>query len=117
MYYNSGMSGQKVVINYYEAQSGRFPFRDWFDSLKDKKTQARVQIAVDRLEDGNPGKCESVGAGVYELKLDFGPGYRVYFGQAESRIVILLFGGDKSTQPRDIKRAQEYWCDYRSRYV
>ena len=111
------MSGPRITVDYYETLTGKQPYREWFDSLRDKKTQARIQIRVDRLEDGNPGKCEPVGSGVMELKVDFGPGYRVYFGQIGAQIVILLTGGDKDSQQRDIKRAHEYWNDYRSRYV
>lgn len=77
----------------------------------------KIQVRVDRLEDGNPGKCDPVGLGVMELKINFGPGYRVYFGQLGTTVVVLLSGGDKDSQPRDIKRAHEYWNDYRSRYV
>ncbi|MEI6790782.1 MAG: hypothetical protein WCK42_06345 [Myxococcaceae bacterium] len=61
------MSRQKRALDYYGAKNGKQPFRDWFDSLRDKKTQARIQIGIDRLEDGNPGSCEPVGAGVFEL--------------------------------------------------
>ncbi len=64
------------------------------------------------MEDGNLGDCSVVGAGVYEMRIHFGPGYRVYFGQEGTHIIVLLCGGDKSTQAKDIKRAQEYWADY-----
>jgi len=61
---------------------------------------------------GNLGHCRSVGGGVVELKIDFGPGFRIYFGQDGDKIIVLLVGGDKRTQPTDIKRAKEYWVDY-----
>jgi putative addiction module killer protein len=80
---------QEREIRYYEDSLGNQPFQEWFDSIRDKNTQARIQLRIDRLEAGNPGKCESVGQGVMELKIDFGPGYRVYYGQVGSEVVIL----------------------------
>lgn len=69
-------------------------------------------MRLDRIEQGNLGDYRSVGAGVFELKIDYGPGYRVYFGQVGSTIVLLLCGGNKGTQERDIRKAQKYWEDY-----
>lgn len=70
---------------------------------------------LDRVRLGNLGQYRSAGEGVFELKIDFGPGYRVYFGQEGNTVVILLCGGDKKTQDKDIKSAREYWADYRRR--
>lgn len=103
-------------IEYYETPDGKKPVSEWLDSLRDKRAQAKVQIRIDRVSLGNLGYCEPVGEGVMELKIDFGPGYRVYFGQVGAKLVILLCGGDKSTQKKDIKTAHEYWADYRRRY-
>ena len=75
----------------------------------------RAQIAPCQAEDGNLGKHRSVGGGVIELKIHFGPGYRLYLGQEGENLIILLCGGDKGTQGKDIRRAQYYWRDYRSR--
>jgi len=69
-----------------------------------------------RLELGNFSNVKGVGAGVFEYRIDFGPGYRVYFGQVGTQLVLLLCGGDKGSQKRDIKTAKEYWADYRRRY-
>lgn len=102
-------------IRIYVAKDGKQPFKEWLRSIQDHATLARIQIRIDRLRLGNFGDCKSVGFGVHELRLDFGPGYRVYFGQDGHDIVILLTGGAKDTQPKDIKRATEYWIDYRRR--
>jgi len=82
-------------------------FTNWFDSLKDKKVKLRIQVRIDRAEIGNYGDFEPVGEGVLELKLHFGPGYRVYFIERGLEIIVLLAGGDKSTQSNDIKKAIE----------
>ncbi len=81
-------------------------FAAWLGDLKDKKGRAKILTRIDRLEDGNPGKTRSVGSGVVEMKVDFGPGYRVYYIQRGDLIILLLCGGDKSTQDKDIKRAK-----------
>ena len=80
-------------------------YRDWINSLKDRAGRARIQVRVDRLVHGNPGKHRNLTAGICELKLDFGPGYRVYYTEREGELIILLAGGDKSTQQRDIEVA------------
>lgn len=82
-------------------------YADWFASIKDRATRARIDVRIRRLSLGNPGVVKSVGAGVSELKIDFGPGYRVNFGTEGNEIVILLGGGDKGSQPNDIKAAQK----------
>jgi len=82
-------------------------FTDWFDGLKDRRAKARIQARIDRVEIGNFGDVAPVGDGVSELRIFYGPGYRVYFIQRGSVVVILLSGGDKSTQTSDIARAKE----------
>ncbi len=104
---------QPRVIDYYVDGRGREPFREWLDALKDISTRARIKLRLDRLKLGNFGNCRSVGGGVFELKIDFGPGYRVYFGLAH--VVLVLCGGDKGSQESDIQQAKRYWMDYRSR--
>lgn len=81
-------------------------FATWLDGLRDLRARARVQVRIDRLELGNPGDAKSVGEGVSELRIDYGPGYRVYFTRRGSELIILLAGGDKTTQDEDIKAAQ-----------
>ena len=80
-------------------------YRDWINSLKDLAGRARIQVRVDRLVHGNPGTHRILSDGVWELKIDFGPGYRVYYTRRGDRILILLAGGDKSTQKKDIEAA------------
>ena len=77
-------------------------YRDWLDGLKDRMGRARILVRVDRLIDGNPGQHRDLTDGVSELKIDVGPGYRVYYTQRGSRLLLLLIGGDKATQQKDI---------------
>ena len=85
----------------------------WFDGLRDRQGRVRILARIRRLSLGNPGDVKPVGEGVSELRVDFGPGYRVYFVQEGAVVVILLAGGDKSTQKRDIERAKELARDLR----
>ncbi len=82
-------------------------YRDWINGLRDRVARARIQVRVDRLVHGNPGSHRALREGVSELKIDVGPGYRVYFTERDGELIILLAGGDKSTQRRDIERAIE----------
>jgi putative addiction module killer protein len=81
-------------------------FTNWLRDLRDRQGRAKILARIDRLEDGNPGDTSSVGAGVVEMRIDFGPGYRVYYVQCGEIVIVLLCGGDKSTQDNDIKRAK-----------
>ena len=81
--------------------------REWIDSLKDRAGRARIQVRVDRLIHGNPGQNRDLTDGVSELKIDFGPGYRVYYAQRRTQLLLLLAGGDNSTQHKDIAKAIE----------
>ena len=80
-------------------------FAKWLDNLSDIQARARVLARIDRLADGNPGDVKSVGAGVLEMRIDYGPGYRVYYVMRGRELIVLLAGGDKDTQPRDIRTA------------
>lgn len=100
-----------MEIREYIAPSGKNPFRRWLDSLAGEY-KARVQARLLRIELGNLGDFKSLGDGVNELRFDFGQGYRVYFGFDGRTIVILLCGGDKSSQRKDIAKAKEHWQDY-----
>ena len=82
-------------------------FDDWFDKLRDDRAVAKINTRIKRLARGNPGDVEPIGGGVSEMRIHYGPGYRVYYKDTGREIVILLCGGDKSTQNRDIKRAKE----------
>jgi len=94
--------------------SGRSPFGAWFGDL-DARAAARVTVSLTRLEHGNFSNVEPVGAGVSEYKIDFGPGYRIYFGRDGLDLVILLVGGTKTRQSRDIATAKALWADYKAR--
>jgi putative addiction module killer protein len=109
------MEVQPREIQQYRIADGKIPFSEWLESLRDFKGKAKIVKRLERVSDGNLGDVRSLGEGVWELKIDFGPGYRVYFGQVETTIVILLCGGDKSTQEQDISTAKKYWREYRSR--
>lgn len=110
--YNYFMSKKKRILEIYQDPGGKEPFIEWLESIKDRKTRSRIITRLDRLEVGNPGHHRHVGEGVFELKLQFGPGYRIYYGEDGPVIVILLIGGDKSTQSRDIKKAISFWKSY-----
>jgi putative addiction module killer protein len=99
-------------IRYYVASDGQEPFADWFADLE-AVARAKVTRAIARLEQGNLSNVKSVGQGVLEYKIDFGPGYRVYFGRDDEAVVILLTGGTKKRQQRDIDAAHTYWQDYK----
>jgi putative addiction module killer protein len=99
-------------IKKLELQNGLVPFDEWFDSLRDKKTQAAVDARLTRVRAGNFGDCKSMGGGVFELRISFGPGLRVYYGLHGQQVVVLLGGGDKRSQSRDIRRAQQLWQQF-----
>lgn len=80
-------------------------YREWINALRDRAGKAKIQVRVDRLVHGNPGDHRNLPSGISELKIDFGPGYRVYYSQRDDRFLLLLAGGDKSTQQKDIRRA------------
>ncbi|MFM6785864.1 MAG: type II toxin-antitoxin system RelE/ParE family toxin [Microcystis aeruginosa BS13-02] len=108
------MATQPREIERYVTADGQIPFDNWFDSIRVSKTQTIISKRLDRVRMGNLGDYRSVGGGVFELRIDYGPGYRIYFGQVGTTIVLLLCGGDKGNQIKDIRQAQEYWRDYRS---
>ena len=109
------MEATPKELHIYVTASGQSPFSDWLTSLQDGKARAKIRVRLDRVSLGNMGDCHGVGDGIQELRIDYGPGYRVYFGQLGSTIVLLLCGGDKSTQSKDIDLAKQYWNDYRRR--
>jgi putative addiction module killer protein len=104
-----------VEIRHYVTASGRNVFEDWLDSLKDARAEARVAARVARLAAGNFGDCKPLRERVWELRIDWGPGYRVYYAAIGRVCVLLLCGGDKRKQSADIDRAVEYWNDYQRR--
>jgi putative addiction module killer protein len=103
-----------LELRYYLTAGGESPFQGWFDDL-DAAAAAKVTVALARLGQGNMSNAKTVGEGVLEYRIDWGPGYRVYFGRDGATLVILLTGGTKQRQPRDIARAKEMWADYKRR--
>lgn len=108
----------KKIIKVYRAENGKEPYTDWIRGLDRKNTRIayRIRDRLHRIEQsGNFGDCKALGDGVNELRFMFGSGYRVYFGEEDNVIVLLLCGGDKSTQAKDIEKAKEYWRHYHER--
>lgn len=103
-----------IEVREYLTTAGTSPYAKWFNRLN-AAAAAKVTIAVTRMAQGNLGNAKSVGSGVQEYRIEFGPGYRIYFGRDGDRLVILLGGGTKKRQQHDIRNAQAYWADYRRR--
>jgi putative addiction module killer protein len=101
----------RELVEYLDPR-GRSPFGDWIRKLKDMKGRALIRKRLNRIRMGNLGDCRSVGNGVKELRIAFGPGYRVYFGEDGTTIVVLLCGGDKGSQESDIHQAKLNWAEY-----
>jgi putative addiction module killer protein len=107
------MAAVERNVRIYRTPDRREPFNLWLDRLRDVRAIQKIQARIARVRLGNLGQTRSVGEGVQELKIDYGPGYRVYFGQGGQTLVILLCGGDKSTQTADIRTAKHYWAQYK----
>lgn len=101
---------EKEVV-FYQTREGKEPFSDWLDELEDKILNYRIRMRIHRIRQGNYGDHKRF-HGIIELRLHFGKGYRVYCGEEGNEVVILLAGGDKSSQDKDIKQALEYWRDH-----
>jgi len=100
----------------YQQDRGQRPFEKWFQGLRDKRAQSRVITRLDQVRAGNLGDCKPVGEGVIELRIDVGAGYRIYCARNGEALVILLCGGDKHSQSKDIQHAKEFWADWKRRY-
>jgi putative addiction module killer protein len=104
------------TINEYTDEQGKSPYADWLRGLRDNRAKAKIIMQVDKMELGLFGDVEPIGEGLSELRIHYGPGYRVYYGKEGHRVFLLLCGGDKSTQSKDIKKANEYWKDHKRRH-
>lgn len=102
-------------INEYITPDSKLPYSAWLDGLKDKIGKARIISQVDRIELGIFGDSESVGEGVSELRIHYGPGYRIYYAKEGKNVYLLLCGGNKSSQKKDIKLAKQYWNNYKNK--
>ena len=109
------MQSKSRIVDYYKTLAGREPAREWLSSLKDSLTQAILYKRIRQAGLGQFGKTRNVGDGVWELKIDFGPGYRVYYGIQGDELILILMAGSKRTQPMDIKKARAYWIEWKER--
>jgi len=102
-------------IHYYVKQNGRSPYHEWFDALGDSRIQEIINVRLGRIRLGNFGHCAPVGLGIFEMKIYWGQGYRIYFARTGRKVILLLCGGNKSTQQKDIQNAHRYWRNYKER--
>ena len=108
------MKATRKKIKIFQDSNGNEPFAKWIKTVS-TPIRARIFTKLDRVETGNLGDCKFIGEGVSEFRLHFGPGYRIYYGEIDNTIILLLCGGDKSTQTKDVKKAKKYWNEYISR--
>ena len=102
-----------IEVSYLEIAPGKSPYVEWEEDL-DTTARGTARMRINRLRGGNFGDCKSVGDGVHELRIDLGPGYRIYFGKLKDTVVIILCAGEKRSQKRDIKQAKGYWELYKN---
>ena len=105
----------EIEIEIYETRAGKSPFLDWIEGLKETHTRAKTLTRLDRLKLGNFGDCKSIGGGISELHIHYGPGIRIYYSKIGTKIILLLCGGEKGSQKKDIKNAQAFLVDYKAR--
>ena len=111
------MEARERVLQEYITRTGHNPFGAWLQSITDPPTRVRIRTRLSRLRLGNFGDTRRVGAGVHELRLDVGPGYRIYYGLVGDTVVLLLGGGDKRLQSRDIRVATRHWQEFHTEYA
>lgn len=109
------METTKKELVLYQTQAGVVPFEYWLNSLRNIQARAAIRKRLNRVRLGNLGDSKRVGRNIFELRIDIGPGYRIYFEKQNDTIVVLLCGGDKSSQSKDIQQAQKYWIDFLSK--
>ncbi|MFA6527333.1 MAG: type II toxin-antitoxin system RelE/ParE family toxin [Candidatus Babeliales bacterium] len=102
-------------VEIFKTATGKMPFKKWINDLADMRARVAIEMRIDRLSLGNLGQSKSLGGGLHELKVDVGPGYRVYFGRVGQQVILLLCAGDKKSQQKDIDKAREYLEDYKMR--
>lgn len=103
-----------INIKIYKDQRGQEPFKKWTQRFKNKKIKARIYNRLTRVRLGNFGDYKNIGQGLFELRLHFGPGYRIYYGKIDKEIILLLAGGIKAKQNKDIKKAKQYWQEFKN---
>jgi putative addiction module killer protein len=109
------MEANPLDLEIYQTADGSEPFVDWLEALADRRARISIKQRLNRVELGNLGDSQSVGDGVFEFRIDYGPGYRVYFARSGLRVLLLLCGGDKSRQSKDILQAKQFWTEYKGR--
>lgn len=100
------------IIRFFNKSNGQCPFIEWVEKLKDRKVAAMVKTRLERVTVGNYGDHRFVGDEIYELRIHLNPGYRVYFVELDKNIVLILLGGNKPSQKRDLEKAKKYWQDF-----
>ncbi len=105
----------EIEIEFYQTPSGHNPFDDWFESIQEMHTRSKILTRLDRLKLGNFGDCKSLGEGIAELRIHYGPGIRIYYSKIGNKVILLLCGGNKRSQSKDIDKAKEYLREYQSR--
>ncbi len=108
-----GTAGYSVI--FFQTTGGKIPFKQWLNDLSDMRIRVAVELRIDRILLGNLGQCKTLGSGLHELKIDVGPGYRVYLAKIGLQVILLLCAGDKKSQSKDIVKAREYLKDYKMR--
>ena len=105
----------ELEVEIYETSNGRRPFEDWIKDIRETLTRAKILTRIDRLKMGNFGDCKTIQDGVSELRIHYGPGIRIYYGKIGNKLILLLCGGDKRSQGKDIAKAKEYLKDFQSK--
>jgi putative addiction module killer protein len=105
----------EIEIEFYVTSSGRSPFDDWFESIREMHTKSKILTRLARMKLGNFGDCKSLGDEIAELRIHYGPGIRIYYSKIGTKVILMLCGGDKGLQVRDINKAKEYLREYQSR--
>jgi len=109
---------KEIQVVYYKTDKGKEPYNQFLNTFKDKQIVGIIHKRIDRIRKGNLGDCKSIKGceGLYELRFNIAGGLRIYFGKEKEILVIFLYGGNKSTQKRDIEKAKQYWKDYKNDY-
>ncbi|MFW9876499.1 MAG: type II toxin-antitoxin system RelE/ParE family toxin [Candidatus Thorarchaeota archaeon] len=105
----------EIKIEIYRTTSGKCPFEVWFEKIREIHTRAKILTRLDRLKLGNFGDCKILGNGLSELRIHYGPGIRIYYTKIGNKLILLLCGGNKGSQSKDIKKAKEYLKDLQSK--
>ena len=111
------MDVHSVIVEHYRDQNGRVPFEDWFESLYDHRAQEIILARLGRIKNGLYGDVKGLEEGIFEIRIHFGPGYRIYFGKHNHQIILLLCASDKRRQNSAIQKAKRYWKDYLRRVL